>query len=231
MATIQVEWGEKMQLTKYAHACLSLEKPGAQIIIDPGNLTDDYTPRPGVVAIIVTHTHSDHFDPDMIDQIIQLNENAVVIAHQSVTDKLAAGVAYVSVESGDTLTVGGFSLKFYGGEHATIFDRLPGVANLGVMVDETLYYPGDSFAVPDMDVKFLALPVAAPWLKISETIDFLSRVRPKLAFPTHDAILSASGQQIVDNLLGQLAPSYEATYRRLDHTALDLDEKIINRLI
>ena len=223
--------GEKMQLTKYAHACLSLEKSDMQIVIDPGNLTDDYTPSSKVVAIIITHIHSDHFDPGMINRITQLNQNAVVIAHQSITDKLAAGTAYVSVEAGDALTVGNFGLKFYGGEHATIFDRLPGVANLGVMVDEILYYPGDSFAVPDMDVKFLALPVAAPWLKISETIDFLNSVRPKLAFPTHDAILSTSGKQIVDNLLSQLAPSYEVAYRRLDHTAVDLDEKLISRLI
>ena len=39
-------------------------------------------------------------------------------------------------------------------------------------------------------MEVLGLPTAAPWLKLSEAVDLLRAVRPRLAFPVHDAVLS-----------------------------------------
>ncbi len=36
----------------------------------------------------------------------------------------------------------------------------------------------------------LGLPTAAPWLKLSEAVELLRTVRPRLAFPVHDAVLA-----------------------------------------
>ena len=45
------------------------------------------------------------------------------------------------------------------------------------------------------------LPVAAPWLKVSETVEFAHSILPRLSLPIHDAILSAEGKALVDSIL------------------------------
>jgi hypothetical protein len=69
---------------------------------------------------------------------------------------------------------------------------------VGVLVNQAFYYPGDSFAVPGLPVTVLALPVSAPWLKMSESLDFLQAVKPTQCFPTHNALLSEFGQNVAN---------------------------------
>ncbi len=98
------------------------------------------------------------------------------------------------VAPGETVTVGPFTLAFYGGRHNVIHESIPVIDNVGVLVNGSFYYPGDSYAVPaDADVQLLAAPVGAPWLKIGEAMDFVLAVAPRRAFGTHDMTLSPIG--------------------------------------
>ena len=64
-----------------------------------------------------------------------------------------------------------------------------------MLVNDEFYYPGDSYAVPKgVDVKLLAAPLGAPWLKIGEAMDFVLAVAPRQAFGTHDMALSVIGR-------------------------------------
>lgn len=83
------------------------------------------------------------------------------------------------------------------------------------MINEEIYYPGDSFAEPGAPVKTLALPIAAPWMKTSEGMDFLTKLKPECAFPTHDAILSDAGKGFVDNWIKMAAEKAGTKYDRL----------------
>jgi len=42
-------------------------------------------------------------------------------------------------------------------------------------------------------VEILALPVAGPWMKISEAIDYALEIKPKVVFPVHDGALKILG--------------------------------------
>ena len=117
---------------------------------------------------------------------------------------------------GDKVDIGPFRLRFFGGKHALIHVSLPLIDNLGVLINDTVYYPGDSFTLPNTPVDVLALPVGAPWLKLSETMDFLAAIKPLLAFPTHDAVLSDIGKALPDNLLPAIAEKVGAEYKRID---------------
>lgn len=209
-----------LQLTKYEHACFTVEKDDQLLVIDPGTYTTDFIAPDHVVGIVITHDHPDHYDEELVAAIIDKNPEAMIVAHPSVTDSIEAFQS-LSVEPGDSLSLGPFELEFFGGTHATISDALPAPANLGVMINDSLYYPGDSFAIPDdRYVDTLALPVAAPWLKISETIEFLHTVHPHTAFPTHDAILSSAGQALVDRMLKAEADKDDTTYSRISELSL-----------
>ena len=136
----------------------------------------------------------------------------MIVGHPSITDRIEA-FHTISVLPGDEYTTGPFRLRFFGGEHAVIHPDIPTIANLGVLVNDLLYYPGDSFVRPDVPVDTLALPVGAPWLKLSEAVDFVRDVKPRFVFPTHDAVLSDIGKGLADRLVPMLVPEIE--YQRL----------------
>lgn len=206
-----------MELMKYEHACFTLEKDSQLLVVDPGNFTTDFISPSNVVAIVITHEHGDHFDHEQIAAIAAENPNVVIVGHPSITDKIEV-FQTISVLPGDELTTGPFSLRFFGGEHAVIHPDIPTIANLGILVNDLLYYPGDSFVRPDVPVDTLALPVGAPWLKLSEAVDFVRDIKPQFVFPTHDAVLSDIGKGLADRLVPQLVPSIE--YKRLDNSML-----------
>lgn len=206
-----------MELMKYEHACFTLEKDSQLLVVDPGNFTTDFISPSNVVAIVITHEHGDHFDHEQIAAIAAENPNVVIVGHPSITDKIEV-FQTISVLPGDELTTGPFSLRFFGGEHAVIHPDIPTIANLGILVNDLLYYPGDSFVRPDVPVDTLALPVGAPWLKLSEAVDFVRDIKPRFVFPTHDAVLSDIGKGLADRLVPQLVPSIE--YKRLDNSML-----------
>ncbi len=53
-------------------------------------------------------------------------------------------------------------------------------------------HPGDALFVPDEPVDVLATPAAAPWMKISEAVDYLRAVAPARAVPIHQGIIEPS---------------------------------------
>lgn len=203
-----------MILTKYEHACFVVEKAGKKVIIDPGGFTTDLDNLNDIVAIILTHEHFDHLDIPNITRIIDENPEAKILGHSSLKDQLS-DLPFQPVSVGENVTIEPFHLTFFGGEHAEIHPSIPHIANLGVMVNNSIYYPGDSFTLPNQPVDVLALPVSAPWLKLSESFDFMTSVRPKIVFPTHDALLSAAGNGLVDRMVGLFASKINARYQRL----------------
>lgn len=204
-----------MKLTKYDHACFTIEKDHRMLVVDPGNFSTDYLPSNNVVGIVITHEHADHYDPEQIAAIVDKNPEAVIIGHEDVISKVEVFKTQ-AVDAGDKLTIGLFELEFFGGTHAVIHRTMPVVANLGVMINDLLYYPGDSFTLPGRAIDTLAIPAGAPWLKIGDAMDFLELIKPRFAFPTHDAVLSDVGKGLADRLLGSVAEREGIEYRRLD---------------
>lgn len=204
-----------MNIVKYEHACFTVEKSGQLIIIDPGVFTTDFITPENVVAVIVTHEHADHLDLEQLAAIADKNPEVMIFGPESVTAKLES-LPNHPVMTGDVIEVGPFSLEFHGSHHAIIHGSIPSIPNLGVLINELIYYPGDAFTLTHKPVDTLALPIAAPWLKVSEAIDFMNLIKPRLAFPTHDKILSPEGKTIVDRLLDAKAQEQGIVYRRID---------------
>jgi L-ascorbate metabolism protein UlaG (beta-lactamase superfamily) len=190
-----------MRITKLEHAALILEQSGHRLVIDPGGLTNPILDLTDVDAIVITHEHADHWTADQLNRIQGASPSAVILAPSGVA-RAAEGVDIRVVSPGETVEVAPWTLRFFGGTHAIIHPTIPVVENVGVLVNELLYYPGDSFAIPlGVEVDTLAAPAGAPWLKVSEAMDFVSMVAPKRAFGTHDGVLSAAGVGLVHDRL------------------------------
>ncbi|HEY8886778.1 MAG TPA: MBL fold metallo-hydrolase [Candidatus Microsaccharimonas sp.] len=210
-----------MELTKYEHACFTVEKDGKSLVVDPGSFTTDLTIPENVVAVIITHDHSDHFSEEQIAEIITKNPNALIIGPREVTKQLS-GYETRTVHGGDSFALEGFDLDFYGDNHAVIHRDMPVVQNVGVLIEDRLYYPGDSFTMPEKSVDTLALPIAAPWLKIEDAIEFMKSVGARLTFPTHDAILSITGKQVADSIVKAFTEVAGTEYKRIDGQTIEI---------
>jgi hypothetical protein len=84
------------------------------------------------------------------------------------------------------------------------------------MINSQLYYPGDSYTFPEQTVEILACPTSAPWLRISDVMDFLDLVRPKKCFATHNALLSEQGHALQNNRVQQVVEKHGGEFRYLN---------------
>lgn len=185
-----------MRVTKFEHAALTLTDSGRTLIVDPGSFTAPLGELEGVVAVVITHEHADHWTPEHLRRITEDFPGTPVFAPEGVA-RAAEGFDITVVHAGDVVEVDPFRLEFFGGRHAVIHASVPVVDNVGVLVNDDFYYPGDSYAVPEgRPVKLLAAPVGAPWLKIGEAMDFVLAVAPRRVFGTHDMTLSVAGRDM-----------------------------------
>lgn len=202
-----------MKLTKYEHACVVIEDQEDKLVIDPGMFADLPDNLQQVKAVIITHDHGDHYTDENLKKIQAVNPDVMFFTTTELASKLDGSKP---VEPGQEVQVGVFKLKFFGGQHQQVHPDYPGIANIGVLVSGKIYYPGDSFAMTDTAVDTLLVPAAAPWMKTAEAMNFISAVKPRLAIPTHDAVLSDQGNGFTDNWLKQAAEKAGSTYRRLN---------------
>jgi L-ascorbate metabolism protein UlaG (beta-lactamase superfamily) len=206
-----------VKLTKLGHSCVRLEKDDHVLVIDPGIFSDPSTALQGAQAVLITHEHPDHIDVDVVRAAAQLNPDIRIHAPAAVAKSLEdLGDRVVTVAVDSEFEVAGFGVKTVGSQHAVIHPLIPYVANIGYLVDGELFHPGDSLTVPTDPVKYLLVPVHAPWSKVSEIIDFVIAVRADSAFPIHNALLNEIGTGMVENLIGGMGGRYGSVYKHLD---------------
>jgi len=198
-----------MQITKYTHACVRLEQGGGVLVIDPGIWSE---PRAllGANAVLVTHEHVDHVD------VLRLAGLGVPV-YAPADARIAAleatrGLTVIPMTSGQECTAAGFKVRAVGSRHAFIYDGQPDCANLGYVVEDRLYHPGDALHVPDQPIETLLVPVHGSWLRTDEAIDFVKAVKPQRTFAIHDAQLNERG---LDGVNAWLAAEAASGYRYL----------------
>lgn len=202
-----------MKITKYEHSFMVLDHDQQQLVIDPGTYTPSLPELNAVTAVIVTHEHADHLSAHNLAQILSANPGALLYAPQDVLDQLSEIESpKVIAQAGETVTMGAFKVAFIGGRHATIYKASP-CENVGVMVDDEFYYPGDSLDEPNTKVKVLAVPAHAPWMKTSETMNFIDNVSPDVVFPAHNMLLSDIGEMVTYRWLKQAADNGNSLWR------------------
>ncbi|MGH8277286.1 MAG: MBL fold metallo-hydrolase, partial [Steroidobacteraceae bacterium] len=148
----------------------------------------------GLDAILVTHQHPDHLDIDRLPALLAANPAAELLVDSGSAPVLtAAGIPHRVVDPGQRLELAGVGIEVIGGDHGVIHPDVPVVPNNGYLIDGvagTVLHPGDSLSSPSRPVYLLLLHTVAPWLKISEAVDYLRAVAPPLAVPIHQAILA-----------------------------------------
>ncbi|MDF5753408.1 MBL fold metallo-hydrolase [Spongiactinospora sp. TRM90649] len=207
-----------MELTKFGHACVRLEKDGKILVIDPGAFSEE-SALDAADAVLITHEHFDHMEPERLRAAARANPELTIWTCDAVAGQLSEAEVPAKIQAvrhGDAFETAGFRVRAVGELHAVNHPDVPQVQNVGFFVDDAVFYPGDALTPPGADVHTLLVPTGAPWLKLAEMINYLRQVRPEHAYSTHDALYSEVGLKLVDNWLGMEADKQKADLRRLE---------------
>jgi L-ascorbate metabolism protein UlaG (beta-lactamase superfamily) len=195
-----------MQITHLGHAAVFIETDGARVLIDPGAFSTGWHGLTDLDAIVVTHLHPDHLDPEVAPALVAANPGAKVMVEPGVLGKIADGSLPPlgdarAFAAGDQTAVGDLLVTAVGGRHAVIHPDLPRLGNVGVVLasegEPTVFHPGDALdTVPD-GVDILAVPAYGPWAAMKETIDFVRAVGALEGFLIHDELLSDRGRALI----------------------------------
>lgn len=196
-----------MELTHFGHSCLLAEFGTATLLFDPGNFSHGFEGITGLSAILITHQHPDHADRERLPALLAANPGAALYADPQTAAEL--GGDWRAVHVGDELTIDGLTVRGVGGRHAVIHPDIPVIDNISYLIGDSghparLMHPGDALFVPDEPVEVLAAPAAAPWMKISEAVDYLRAVAPQHAVPIHQGIVAPEARGIYYGRLTEL---------------------------
>jgi L-ascorbate metabolism protein UlaG (beta-lactamase superfamily) len=193
-----------MQLTHFGHSCLLAtfsdgEGGDTSVLFDPGNFSHGFEGITGLSAILITHQHPDHADPARLPALVDANPQAKLYADPMTAAQL--GAPWTAVNVGDAFSVGHLAVRGVGGKHAVIHPDIPVIDNISYLLGDgdhpaRLMHPGDALFAPGEPVDVLATPAAAPWMKISEAVDYLRAVAPTRAVPIHQAIIEPNARGI-----------------------------------
>jgi L-ascorbate metabolism protein UlaG (beta-lactamase superfamily) len=204
-----------MRLTKMGHACIRLEKDGTTLVIDPGGMTEPEA-LDGADAVLITHEHFDHFDEGRLRAALDASPGLRVWTNGATAAMLeGTGGRVRTVGHGDAFDIDGIRVEVHGEWHEFVHPDIPRVGNVGFLVEDTVFHPGDAFTVPDRAVDALMVPISGPWQKVAEVIDYVRAVGARRAYSIHDDLLSEVGKTMMTNFLGDNGPGIGTPYERL----------------
>jgi L-ascorbate metabolism protein UlaG (beta-lactamase superfamily) len=206
-----------MRLTKFGHSCVRIEYDGTVLVIDPGVFTDADAVD-GADVVLITHEHPDHYHPDHLRRT-----DAPIVTIGAVAAQVRDGAADLAervtvVGPGEEFDAGAIPVTAVGELHAVIHPELPRFDNSGYLLtvgDTTVFHPGDALTGPGQPVDVLLVPVCAPWMKVSEGIDFARSVGAPRNVAIHDRTYSDAGLGIADGHFGRFLGAAGHDYVRL----------------
>ena len=111
------------------------------------------------------------------------------------------------VAGGQSFEAADFSVSAHGKDHAVILPEW-GVPceNIGFLIDDAVYHPGDSFTQPDRAVHTNLVPISGPWFALPPAVEYARAVKSEQTVGIHDALLEPDRPEHVLPLLQRRRP-------------------------
>lgn len=182
----------EIKITFIGHSSLMFEFGGMVIYNDPSARSGNFSKLPKADLILVSHEHSDHFDPATIMKLSKSGTKIVL------TRLCAAKMKGIVLKNGEETTVDGIRIEAVPA-YNIVNMRSPGVpfhpkgdGNGYIMTlgGKRIYLAADTELIPEMkglghiDVAFL--PMSPPYtMNTQEVADAARIIKPAILYPYH----------------------------------------------
>jgi L-ascorbate metabolism protein UlaG (beta-lactamase superfamily) len=170
-----------MQITKYEQSCLLVVTDERVALFDPGVMSTNSIPLDQISQIddiIITHSHSDHFDLEFIKLVVKKFPGVVITAPTEVV----AALAQENISATDQPSA---AIEFFDAPHEDVSPMYPQPEEIGVHYLDVLTHPGDSHSFNETKA-ILALPITAPWGSTIKALNLTFGLKPQYVIPIHD---------------------------------------------
>ncbi|MFP5416284.1 MAG: MBL fold metallo-hydrolase [Actinomycetes bacterium] len=200
-----------MQITHLGHSAVLVEVAGRRLLFDPGNFSDAWHALTDLDAVLVTHVHPDHIDPEHIGALMSANPDAALHVEPGVLAKYDLPERAQGLAADASVEVGGVRIDAVGGLHAVIHRDIPRVGNIGLVLsaegEPTFFHPGDSLDALPSGVDVVGVPMMGPWAAMKEHIDFLRELGAAAGFGLHEGLLSERGWALALTRYNEMTPT------------------------
>lgn len=180
----------KISFTPVEHASFVIQAPGLVIYVDPVGNTEDYSSFPAPDIILITHTHGDHFNPQLI-KAIETEKTKIVANHEAV-EKLGKGHALKNGEQYfcEKIRIEAIAAYNLTPERQKFHPQGVGngyVLNIG---SERVYISGDTEDIPEMrklkDIDHAFVCMNLPYtMSVEQAASAITDFRPRNLYPYH----------------------------------------------
>jgi len=199
-----------MRITHLGHSAVLVEVADRRLLIDPGNYSTAWHGLTDLDAILLTHEHPDHVDPEHVPALVAANPGALIYAEPHAAT--ACGLPGARPLAADaSVDLGTVCVQAVGGWHAIIHRDIARIGNVGLVIaapgEPVLFHPGDALDAVPAGVDVLAVPAYGPWAAMKETVDFVRAVAAPRGFLIHEALLSQLGWALVSGRVNDMTPT------------------------
>ena len=190
---------------------------------DPGVFSDEEALADTHVDILhISHIHPDHVQEDNVKALLGKNPRLQIIAPQEVIDALDEAVAEAGeaqahvMRDGEAISIDGISFRGIGATHAEIYEDISQTENVGVIIDEQIYFTGDAFNDPvmpgDAQLKALLFCITGPFVKLPDVLKWAMSMKPVRAIPMHEGVATPETVDFILSVGSQAFMSHDTHF-------------------
>ncbi|MBR9763805.1 MAG: MBL fold metallo-hydrolase [Rhodobacteraceae bacterium] len=180
-----------------SHASFVMDTPAGRIYVDPVGGAAAYEALPAADAILITHHHGDHFDPETLAGLVERAGSVPMITNPTVAESLPAELqgSNTVMANGDSATLLGYDIRAVPAYNYTE-DRQgyhPEGRDNGYVISVdglTVYVAGDTEDTPEMraleGIDLAFVPFNLPYTMTEEQAAAgVTAFAPKVVYPYH----------------------------------------------
>jgi L-ascorbate metabolism protein UlaG (beta-lactamase superfamily) len=172
------------------HASLLLDYQGLKIYADPIAQNADLSTMPKADIILITHSHSDHLDGEVIRHLKK--DGTQIVLNKSSFDILKSGLV---MANGESKTIKGILIEAVPAynttpDHEKFHPKGRDNGYILTLGGKRIYIAGDTEDIPEMkkltDIDIAFLPMNLPWTMSPEQVaNSVKTFMPKILYPYH----------------------------------------------